>query len=121
MVGLLIILMVTWRRPRFSGYVAILAIGAAFVLSLLALLAAIGQPSNGPPIPFTLALPWYTVGGTTLSLGLIFDPLAAVMLVVVTFVSLLVQIYSQGYLADDPGYSRYYAFMCIFTTSMLGL
>ena len=43
------------------------------------------------------------------------------MLVVVTTVSLMVQIYSQGYMKGDPGYTRYYAWMSLFTMSMLGL
>jgi len=49
------------------------------------------------------------------------DSLTAVMLIVVTIVSLMVQIYSQGYMHGDPGYHRYYAFMSLFTTSMIGL
>ena len=49
------------------------------------------------------------------------DPLTAVMIVVVSFVSLLVQIYSQGYMQGDSGYHRYFAYMSLFTASMLGL
>ena len=49
------------------------------------------------------------------------DSLTAVMLVVVCTVSLMVQIYSQGYMHGDPGYHRYYAWMSFFTASMLGL
>ncbi len=57
----------------------------------------------------------------TIYLGLIVDSLTAVMLVVVIVVSLMVQIYSQGYMHRDPGYHRYYAWMSLFTASMLGL
>jgi NADH-quinone oxidoreductase subunit L len=110
------------RQSRVSGYVAILAMGAAFVLSVLALFWAMGQPrSTDMPIPVVGSFNWYTAGGVAFPLGAIFDPLAVVMLVVVTFVSTLVQIYSQGYMDGDPGYARYYAFMCLFTMSMLGL
>ena len=49
------------------------------------------------------------------------DALTAIMLVVVTGVSLLVQIYSTGYMKDDPGYARYFAYMSFFTASMIGL
>ena len=49
------------------------------------------------------------------------DALTAVMLIVVTFVSLMVQIYSQGYMHGDPGYHRYYAWMSLFTMAMLGV
>lgn len=117
--GLLVILLVTWRSPRFSGYVAILAIGAAFVLAVLALLQ--GLSSGGGVPPNVVEFRWMSAGPATLSLGFLVDPLALTMLVVVTLVSLLVQIYSQGYLAGDPGYSRYFAFMCLFTFSMLGI
>ncbi|MDO8491569.1 MAG: NADH-quinone oxidoreductase subunit L, partial [Dehalococcoidia bacterium] len=52
---------------------------------------------------------------------LVVDPLTAIMLVVVSLVALLVQVYSQGYMHGDPGYVRYYAWMSLFTASMLGL
>jgi NADH-quinone oxidoreductase subunit L len=120
-VGFLVIIFLTKPRPRLSSYIAIGTTGAALVLALLALLAAIALPASTPPVPIVVEVPWYTVGGITLSLGLLFDPLASVMLVVVTMVSLLVQIYSLGYMAGDPGYSRYFAFLCLFTTSMLGI
>jgi NADH-quinone oxidoreductase subunit L len=117
--GLLVILLITYRQPRLSGYVAVTVIGAAFLLSLAAFIAALGLPANAPPT--VSSFPWFNAGSTTLSLGFIFDLLAGTMLVVVTLVSLLVQLYSQGYMHADPGYSRYFAFMCIFTASMLGL
>ncbi|MBG7617620.1 MAG: NADH-quinone oxidoreductase subunit L, partial [Chloroflexi bacterium] len=56
-----------------------------------------------------------------INVGIILDPLTVIMLVVITSVSLMVQIYSQGYMQGDPGYQRYYAYMSLFTTSMLGL
>jgi NADH-quinone oxidoreductase subunit L len=60
-------------------------------------------------------------GGVTIHIGLIMDSLTVVMLIAVTVVSLMVQIYSQGYMRGDPGYHRYFAWMSLFTTSMLGL
>ena len=64
---------------------------------------------------------WLVVGNLHFSVGILMDALTAVMLVVVTTVSLMVQIYSQGYMKGDPGYHRYYAWMSLFTASMLGL
>ena len=119
-VGLLLILIVTFRRPRISGYLGILAIGAALVLSLAALSTLLGAGEAGRG-PFVSTFEWYRAGTATFDLGFIFDPLAAAMLVVVTFVSLLVHIYSQGYMDGDPGYSRFYVYLGLFTTSMLGL
>jgi NADH-quinone oxidoreductase subunit L len=121
LLGFLVILVLTWRTPRFSGYAAILFIGAACLLSVLALIQAISASGGTPPSAALAQYPWFQVGTATFPLGFLFDPLAATMLVVVTFVSLLVQIYSQGYMAGDPGYSRYFAYMCLFTFSMLGI
>src|SRR5579884_1132042 len=119
--GLLLIMVVGFPRPRLSGYFAILTIGAAFVLSVLAFFYQAAQPATGAPVPHVELFNWYNAGGSMFQLGAIFDPLAALMLVTVTMVSLLVQIYSQGYMHGDQGYSKFFAFMCIFTTSMLGL
>ncbi|MBI4295282.1 MAG: NADH-quinone oxidoreductase subunit L [Chloroflexi bacterium] len=105
-------------RPRLSGYLTILAVAASLGLSLATLAAVINAPGR------TLAVPdvrWAVIGDFSIHLGLLVDSLTAVMLVVVTGVSLMVQIYSQGYMKGDPGYHRYYAFMSLFTASMLGL
>ena len=64
---------------------------------------------------------WLSFGGATIQMGLLVDPLTAVMLVVVTSVSLLIQVYSVGYMQGDPGFARYFAYMSLFTASMLGL
>jgi NADH-quinone oxidoreductase subunit L len=64
---------------------------------------------------------WITIGNLEISVGILMDPLTAILLVVVSGVSLAVQVYSQGYMSGDPGYSRYFAFMSLFTASMLGL
>jgi NADH-quinone oxidoreductase subunit L len=104
--------------PRYSGYLTIAAIGIAFLLSLWALDTAVD--ADGHRVGFD-AHEWLTVGSLEVNIGITLDGLTAIMLVVVTGVSLLVQIYSQEYMRDDEGYNRYYAFMCLFTTSMLGL
>jgi len=76
-------------------------------------------PSHNLAIP---DISWVIIeGGITIHLGLIMNSLTAVMLLVVIIVSLMVQIYSQGYMHGDPGYHRYFAFMSLFTASMIGL
>ncbi len=104
-------------QPRTAGYVTIAALLGSLGLSLWALteVMATGQPIAVPDVT------WAVVDGLTIHLGLIMDQLTAVMLIVVTVVSLMVQIYSQGYMKGDAGYHRYYAFMSLFTASMLGL
>ncbi|HLZ72680.1 MAG TPA: NADH-quinone oxidoreductase subunit L [Dehalococcoidia bacterium] len=106
------------RQLRLAGYLTILCIFVAFLLSLWALKAV--DHNAGHPLSYT-SHQWLQFPGFTFTLGLRVDGLTAVMLVVVTSVSLLVQYYSQGYMEGDPGYGRYYAYMSLFTASMLGL
>ena len=103
---------------RYSGYVTILAIAISFVLSLWAFAEVADK--DGHAIGYE-AHHWLTVGSLEINLGITLDGLTAVMLVVVTGVSLLVQIYSQEYMRGDEGYNRYFAYMSLFTMSMLGL
>ena len=116
--SLLTIVLWTRPNPRLSGYVTIAAIAGAFLFSLWALDSVIA--SDGTALAF-YSHEWLTVGDLTVNVGLRVDGLTVIMLLVVTTVSLLVQIYSQGYMAGDGGYSRYFAYMSLFTASMLGL
>ena len=114
------------QYSNWAGHLAALAIAGSLLLSLWALESTTGH--HGEAIgwePHT----WMTLGdaeadGTgelKVRVGIFMDPLTAIMLVVVSGVSLLVQIYSQGYMRGDPGYARYFAVMSLFTASMLGL
>jgi len=107
------------HKPKLGGYITILALLGSLGLSIWALFEVMAAPGHSIPIP---DINWVVIeGGLTIHLGLILDSLTAVMLLVVTIVSLMVQIYSQGYMKGDPGYHRYYAAMSLFTASMLGL
>jgi NADH-quinone oxidoreductase subunit L len=64
---------------------------------------------------------WFDLGATHLQLGWILDPLAAVMLVMVTFVGLLIFIYSTGYMAHDVNFTRFFCFLSLFAGAMLGV
>ncbi len=64
---------------------------------------------------------WFQVGNFSTHVGFLIDRLSALMMVVVTFVSLMVHIYSIGYMADDPGYQRFFSYIALFTFSMLML
>jgi NADH-quinone oxidoreductase subunit L len=64
---------------------------------------------------------WATVGEMTLEVGFLVDSLTATMMLVVSFVSLMVHVYTIGYMADDPGYQRFFAYISLFTFSMLML
>jgi NADH-quinone oxidoreductase subunit L len=104
--------------PRLSGYLTILAILGSFLLSLWAFDTV--MDSDGARVGFQTH-DWLEIGPLHITIGASLDGLTGVMLVVVTGVSLLVQIYSQEYMRGDEGYSRYYAYMSLFTASMLGL
>jgi NADH-quinone oxidoreductase subunit L len=106
-------------KPRLSGYVSIGATLGSFMLSVWALSSLLSTPSHELAVP---GFNWLVIdGGITIQFGLIMDSLTAVMLIVVTLVSLMVQIYSQGYMRGDSDYHRYFAFISLFTASMIGL
>lgn len=71
--------------------------------------------------PYTQTIEWAAAGDFHLTMGFVIDPLTSVMLVIVTTVALLVMIYTDGYMAHDPGYVRFYAYLSLFSSSMLGL
>lgn len=98
----------------------ILGVGISFLMSL----ALAKQMLVDHTLPSTLSLPWYTwatLGSTTLQIGFLLDPLTILMMVVVTFVSWMVHIYTIGYMSDDPGYQRFFSYISLFTFSMLML
>lgn len=71
--------------------------------------------------PFVQRTTWFEMPGLHVDMGVFIDPTAAMMLFVVTLVSLLVQIYSTGYMHGDPGYTRFFAYLSLFASAMLGL
>ena len=64
---------------------------------------------------------WLTSGETRFGIGFLIDRLSALMMLVVTFVSLMVHVYTIGYMHDDPGYNRFFSYISLFTFSMLML
>ena len=71
--------------------------------------------------PYLYSFEWAQAGTFHLNMGFVIDHLTAMMLVIVTTVAFLVQIYTDGYMAHDPSYVRFYAYLSLFTSSMLGL
>ena len=127
LLAFLVIVFVTWDYKFPSAAVAIVAVGIAMVLALLVVLPQVmaGQTDHAE-ISWLRLLPANAPAGGTepfLRLGVAVDPLAAIMLVVVTVVSFLVHVYSRSYMIEhghlDPGYSRFFAYLSLFTFSML--
>jgi NADH-quinone oxidoreductase subunit L len=104
------------RTPGKGAGIGIAATGIAFVIGLLSFVEAIG---SGEIVERSMR--WITFGSVSLELGIRVDSLAAMMFVVVCLVSLLVQIYSLGYMHGDVRYTWYYAALNLFTGSMLTL
>src|SRR5215210_5778545 len=104
-----------------AQYVAILGVTVSLVFSVFALLYVAGIiPGGGTPIEFSVN--WIDLGaGGSFSMGVYIDGLAAMMLVVVCFVSLMIQLYSGGFMDGDRRFAWYYAVLNLFTASMLVL
>ncbi len=99
-----------------SHSVTILGVLIAFIISFQTLLAVMdGATYNGT------VYNWMTVMGLKLEVGFLVDSLTAMMMCVVTFVSLMVHIYTIGYMAEDEGYNRFFSYISLFTFSMLML
>ena len=103
--------------PRWVAHTAAIAgVAIAFVASLLIFQdVSAGNTFNGT------VYQWLTSGDYTFEVGFLIDQLTVVMMLVVTFVSLMVHIYTIGYMQDDPGYSRFFSYIALFTFSMLML
>src|SRR5882672_3736507 len=101
---------------KLAACSAIFAMAGAFVLACLALNTALQHPAEKLCFNFT----WFDLGRGTLQLGWLLDPLAAFMGVMVTFVGLLIFIFSLGYMKEDPNFARFFCFLSLFAAAMLG-
>src|SRR5580704_16251069 len=103
------------RQRRLSAGLAIGAISLSFVVSCAAFLATLHTARA------TSNFRWFDYGATSVQLGWVLDPLGAIMAVMVTGVSLLIFIYSLGYMAKDENFTRFFCFLALFAAAMLGL
>jgi len=117
-----LVLVLTGRLlEEAAQYVAILGVTISLVFSVFALLFVAGiVPGGGAPIEFSVN--WIDLNqGGSFPVGVYIDGLAAVMLVVVSFVSLMIQLYSGAFMEGDKRFAWFYAVLNLFTASMLGL
>ena len=114
--GLISVNRLTNQLRKLNAVLIVSLIGLAMAFSF-ALLASqfLGHPA------FTQSIEWAAAGNFHLTMGYTIDHLTALMLVIVTTVAFLVMIYTDGYMAHDPGYVRFYAYLSLFSSSMLGL
>ncbi len=106
------------RWPGISAGLSILSIAAACIFSIPLASAVFAEPGGAV---FEYSMRWLQMPGLQVDMGLLLDPLTAVMLLVVTSIATLVQIYSLGYMEGDPGFASYYGYQSLFAASMLGL
>ncbi len=99
-----------------SHLVTILGVAISFALSVL-----IYQDVQAGTVFNGAVYTWMESGGLKLQVGFLIDPLTVTMMLVVNFVSLMVHVYTIGYMADDPGYQRFFSYISLFTFSMLML
>ena len=101
-----------------SHRITIGGVAIAFLLSVVAFFNVVG--SDAPPFNETLYT-WMVSGNLKFEIGFLVDNLTVMMMLVVTFVSLMVHIYTIGYMEEDPGYQRFFSYISLFTFSMLML
>ena len=105
-----------WIGRRLSHSLTILGVLVSFIISAMTLKDVIGGARFNATI-----YEWMVVGGLKMEVGFMVDGLTAMMMCVVTFVSLMVHIYTIGYMEEDEGYNRFFAYISLFTFSMLML
>lgn len=114
--GLISFNQATNRLRQANAVFIISLLGASMVLSFALLWSQIHGHAE-----YNRMIEWAAAGNFQLQMGYTLDPLSALMCVIVTTVAFLVMVYTDGYMAHDPGYVRFYAYLSIFSASMLGL
>ena len=111
-------------KPKVSGIIGTISLGAIAVLAYMCAFQffTAGRSANGIFEPIIMKTTWLRfTEHLQIDLGILLDPISVMMLVVITTVSLMVHIYSLGYMKGEGGFQRYFAFLSLFTFSMLGL
>jgi len=110
-------IMLLFRQcPRVSARLSIAAVTGSLMCALFLLIR------HGDALtPVVFSRPWMISDAIQIPIGFMLDPLNLLMLTIVTGISCLVQIYSLGYMAGDPGFARYYAYMSLFAWAMISL
>ena len=107
------------RCGRRAAWVAIIAMFCSFGAAMVALSESWGMAALGPYKTFDFS--WLIVGKTTIKFGFVLNPLTGVMVAMITFVSLLIFIYSAGYMEDNSRKSRFFCYLSLFAAGMLGM
>lgn len=126
LIAYILIIFLTKKSGKLSVGVALAGIGASLIISIGVLMEVLRQGITMEE-PVEIAVQWLRLSpigpitGLNIDMGVLIDPLSAMMLFVVTCIATLVMIYSIGYMHGDPGFSRFFAYMSLFAFSMLML
>jgi proton-translocating NADH-quinone oxidoreductase chain L len=115
LISAVLIMLFTHKSRVVSAGLSITAVAIGLLHSVMVFLNFHGHEA------FEQNITWIKAGNFHLEMGCLIDPLAIIMLLTVNLVSLLVQIYTHGYMNEDSGYTRFYSYLSLFTFSMLGL
>ncbi len=115
-IGLISFNQMTNKLRQFNAVFILFFLGTAMVLSFSLLWSQLQGHES-----YSQMVEWASAGSFHIQMGFVIDHLSALMLVIVTTVAFLVMIYTDGYMAHDPGYVRFYAYLSLFASSMLGL
>ncbi len=120
LLSFIVIVFITKKSKMVSAMVALASIGASAILSIIVFIKTLGDRT-----PKEFSIEWLNIPslgsfkGLHIEMGILIDPLSSLMLVIVTFIATLVVLYSLGYMKGDEGFSRYFAYLSLFTFSML--
>jgi NADH-quinone oxidoreductase subunit L len=106
---------------KISATLAIGSLSVSLLLSLVAFAHVVSGWTHGSAVRETVNFTWFTFGSSTVDLGWVLDPLSAVMMLMVSFVGLLIFIYSTGYMEHDENFTRFFCFLSLFAGAMLGV
>ncbi len=119
--GAAVLLVLGGRRTNaWAHLLGCATVLGSFVVSLLAFFALLDRPEDDRSVSQQL-FTWFSAGGWTVDFGILYDPLSALFLLLITGVGSLIHIYSIGYMAHDPRRPRFFAFLNLFVASMLVL
>ena len=122
LLAFIVIIFLTKKAKTVSAFIALSSVAGSLVLSVKIFIQTVSTPKV-----FETSMDWLNIPsigsfrGLHIQMGILIDPLSSIMLLIVTFVAMMVILYSMGYMKDDEGFSRYFAYLALFTFSMLGL
>ena len=108
-------------RRKLAASLAIGSLSISLLLSFVAFCHVVAGWAHGGVVREFVNFTWFRFGASTVDLGWVLDPLAAIMIVMVSFVGLLIFIYSVGYMAHDENFTRFFCFLSLFAGAMLGV